>query len=103
MALRGAVVSHDKWHLCILNVFGALATLTLSPEGGLSTGRGLKHQPQLLHQRLNADRTEVVLISPGNLTRNASLICNLGGKCVKNVSGSFVKEICSVAILQYKA
>lgn len=37
MALRGAVVSHDKWHLCILNVFGALAMLTPPPEGALST------------------------------------------------------------------
>lgn len=37
MALRGAVVSHDKWHLCILNVFGALAMLTPPPEGTLST------------------------------------------------------------------
>lgn len=46
MALRGALVNHDKWHLYILNVFGALAMLTLSPEGGLSTaGFALKRQP----------------------------------------------------------
>lgn len=46
MALRGVVVNHDKWHLCILNVFGALAMLTPSPEGGLSTaGFGLELQP----------------------------------------------------------
>lgn len=33
MALRGAVVSCDKWHQCILNVFGALAMLTPPPVG----------------------------------------------------------------------
>lgn len=32
MALRGALVSHDKWRLCILNGLGALATLTRSPR-----------------------------------------------------------------------
>lgn len=33
MALRGALVSHDKWHPCILNVFRALAMLTLFFQG----------------------------------------------------------------------
>lgn len=33
MALRGAVVSRDKWHQCIVNGFGALAMLTPPPEG----------------------------------------------------------------------
>lgn len=46
MALRGALVSHDKWHLSILNVVGALAMLPLSPEGELSTGgTELERQP----------------------------------------------------------
>lgn len=40
MALRGAVVSHDKWHQCILNVFGALATLTPPPVGAAGIGPG---------------------------------------------------------------
>lgn len=34
MALRGALVSNDKWRLCILNGLGALATLTRSPRAG---------------------------------------------------------------------
>lgn len=40
MALRGAVVSCDKWHQCILNVFGALAMLTPPPVGAAGTGLG---------------------------------------------------------------
>lgn len=43
MALRGAAVSRDKWHQCIPNVFGALATLTPPPVGaaaGIGPGPG---------------------------------------------------------------
>lgn len=41
MALRGALVSHDKWRRCILNGFGALATLTRSPGAGWSSSLDL--------------------------------------------------------------
>lgn len=41
MALRGALVSRDKWRLCILNGFGALATWTRSPRVGWSASPDL--------------------------------------------------------------
>lgn len=41
MALRGALVSRDKWRRCILNGFGALATLTRSPGAGWSASLDL--------------------------------------------------------------
>lgn len=41
MALRGALVSRDKWCLCILNGFGALATLTRSPGADWSSSLDL--------------------------------------------------------------
>lgn len=75
MALRDAVVNLDKWHLCILNVFGALAMLTPSPEGGLSSvGFGLGLQPQPLHSGLNADGTKATLNLSVILSHNVSLI-----------------------------
>lgn len=53
MALRGALVSHDKWRLGILNGFGALATLTRSPGVGWNFSLDLSSLGSALTEETN--------------------------------------------------
>lgn len=53
MALSGALVSHDKWRLCILNGFGALAMLTRSPTAGWNFSPDLSSLGSVLTEESN--------------------------------------------------